>query len=209
MILTKNVKKWKRIAYAVRFLFMQKGGKNMNVRKRIIGVFFIILSISALFVWEKWGKEQFSVDSVLTLQENLPRGTIIEKNMLTAMKVDTNQSDCLKPCDEKNIIGKETACFVHKGVPLFNEYFLKKNMNPHKEQGEYILSLSAHWIDSVPETIKIGDNVYLYGMDRKIATSKVTYIGEARNIEIIADENEIRDVADWISKGNKLVITYN
>lgn len=181
----------------------------MNGSKKFIGVFLIFISIILLFVWEKWGKEQLSVDSILTLQENLPRGTIIEENMLTATKVDTRQGDCLKPDDMKKIIGKETVCFVHKGVPLFNEYFLKESLSPSKEGGESILSLSTHWIDSVPETLKKGDDIYLYGRNRKIASSKVTHIGDEKNIEIIADEKAIQEVTDWVSQGNRIVVTYN
>lgn len=182
----------------------------MSKGKRRLGVLIVLLGVLALAVWEMRGKTASLSGEILVMNKNVPKGVTVTETMLKPLRAETGENDCLKPAQKREILGKETAGFVHKGVPLFREYFRDQASRPKGEEGEYILSLPVHWVDSSPGTLTKGDRIYIYGGSAFIASSRVAYTGgEKKDIEIIVKDEEIKKITAAIQHGDKLVIAGN
>ena len=97
----------------------------MEKGKKIIGIVLILVSIAALFTW---GKNRFLYEDVLAFSQNVEKGTVITEDMISTVKMDIGEEDQLKSADKKSIIGREAAFFIHKGAPLFREYFVEEGL---------------------------------------------------------------------------------
>ena len=76
----------------------------MEKGKKIIGIVLILVSIAALFTWEKWGKNRFLYEDVLAFSQNVEKGTVITEDMISTVKMDIGEEDQLKSADKKSII---------------------------------------------------------------------------------------------------------
>ena len=197
----------KRIASQFVFFYAQKEVNALGRGKRWLGLIIIAVSIMALGVWEKWGKNEVMYDEILVLKESVPRGTTVTEDMLIPVKREKDEKDCLTPEDKKNITGLETKFFVHGGVPVFSEYFEEKDCSPSSEKNEYTLAIPSHWIDSAPAAAVKGDMAVLYGGDTYITSARITRTDSENNcFEIIADDEDIRKIMKVINEGNKLIM---
>ena len=122
----------------------------MDRGKRIIGVVVVIVSVFTLIAWEKWGKDRFLYDEILVLNKNVEKGTVITEEMLSEKRIGGTEKDCLSADDREYVIGQEAAFFVHKGVPLFREYFQQSSLSADEERGQYLLSVPADWLTCMP-----------------------------------------------------------
>ena len=73
----------------------------MEKGKKIIGIVLILVSIAALFTWEKWGKNRFLYEDVLAFSQNVEKGTVITEDMISTVKMD---------------IGEEAVSYTHLDV---------------------------------------------------------------------------------------------
>ena len=62
----------------------------MGKGKKVIGILLILISIAALFTWEKWGKNRFLYEDVLVFTQNIEKGTVITEEMIDTVKMDGN-----------------------------------------------------------------------------------------------------------------------
>lgn len=149
--------------------------------KGIVGIMLILLSIVILFSWESFGREALTYDSVIVFKEDIQKGTIIQKNMLGIMKL---QKDTLIKGTIQNpdlIIGKRSNTFIPRGLQLCNEFFSDPELVTG--DGNNILSIPMDWIYSYPQTIRRGDLVHFYVLDKEL-------IGENdENYEVFSEES--------------------
>ena len=179
----------------------------MNRSKQVIGIVLIVISILGLIAWEKWGKDQFLYDDVLVLRDNVEPGTVITASMMTTKKMNVTE-DFLAVEEKENLIGMETAAFVHKGVPLFAEYFQEPKLSPSEQRGDYALALSQDWILSKPETLSRGDRVFFFCGEEVLTSAYVSAIGTEGLIEVIVNAQQAAKISKVVSEGKKLVLTY-
>ena len=59
------------------FLKENRKEQRLDKGKRFIGILLILVSVGALFTWEKWGKNRFLYDEVLILRQSVEKGTVI------------------------------------------------------------------------------------------------------------------------------------
>lgn len=170
----------------------------------------ILVSIAALLTWEKWGKNRFLYEEVLVLSQNVEKGTIITEEMVTTQNLDIDEDDHLKKKDQKKIIGREAAFFVHKGTPLFKEYFADPGLSADKEQDRYILSIPADWLLSAPSSIRRGDRAYFYIGGRFVTSALLSFADEeGKKYEIVVSARQAEALSKLAGRGDKLVMTYN
>ena len=81
----------------------------MEKGKKIIGIVLILVSIAALFTWEKWGKNRFLYEDVLAFSQNVEKGTVITEDMISTVKMDIGEEDQLK-------CGKEKYCWPRSSL---------------------------------------------------------------------------------------------
>ena len=179
----------------------------MEQGKRMVGIFLILISIAGLFVWEKWGKEQFAYEEVLVLQENVEKGPIIEAEMLTTKKMHIEE-DYLSIDKQQDIIGKQAAAFIHKGVPIFAEYLQVPHLSPDQQSGRYAFALSPEWIASKPETLSRGDKVFFFYQGNYVTWAWVSGIGKDQSIEMIVTMDQAKKITKIIGVGGTLAVAY-
>lgn len=148
--------------------------------KGIAGIILILLAIGILFSWESFGREALTYDSVIVFKDDIQKGTIIQKDMLGIMKL---QKDTLIDGTIQNpdlIIGKRSNTFIPRALQLCNEFFSDPELVTG--DGNNILSVPMDWIYSFPQTLRRGDLVHFYLLDKKL-------IGEdEENKEVFSEE---------------------
>ncbi|WP_419024158.1 SAF domain-containing protein [Emergencia sp.] len=181
----------------------------MEKGKKIIGILLILISIAALFTWEKWGKNRFLYDDVLVFTQNIEKGTVITEEMISTIKMDVGEEDRLEDGDKKNIIGREAAFFIHKGAPLFKEYFMEEGLTANQEQDRYILSIPDDWLLSAPKTLSRGDRAYFYFNGKFVTSALVSFAEEERkSFEVVVSSRQAEALSKIASRGDEMIITY-
>ena len=63
----------------------------------MLGLVLAIISIAAMFGWEKWGRDRFLYDEVLELAKSADRGTVITEDMLRSVRVEHAHAEAVRP----------------------------------------------------------------------------------------------------------------
>lgn len=177
----------------------------MRRGKRVLGLVLICISILGIVGWEQWGKERFLYDEVLVLRENVKKGTMITDEMLDVKTMEMDES-CLEFSEKEKVIGMQAAAFVHKGVPLFPEYFRHPDLTPDETRNRYGMCLPTEWIASRPAALSRGDKVLLFFGRRLITHADVTEVTEDGAVEIIVGKEQAADICQVTADGGKLAL---
>ncbi|MBR3756217.1 MAG: hypothetical protein IKK48_03815 [Firmicutes bacterium] len=179
----------------------------MTRGKRILGLLLICLSIFGIVGWEQWGKEQFLYDEVLVLRENVKKGTVITEAMVDVKAMDIDEP-CLEFSEKEKIIGLQAGGFVHKGAPLFVEYFQEPYLAPDKIKNRYGMCLPTEWIASKPSALSRGDKVFLFFGERLVTSADVAEVTRDGAVEIIIGKEQAADICQVTVDGGKLALVY-
>lgn len=178
--------------------------------KRLVGVILMIVSIAALAAWEKWAKEKLLYDQVLVLRENVSRGTVLERDMFETVRMDVKESGWLSPKEAETLEGKEAVSFIHKGMPLFPEYFEQAELSAAAKDGRYVLSVPEDWLESLPASLGRGDRAYFFIGKRLLTSAPVAEVNqETRSIELIVTGEQAAALSEAASGRGKLVVAYH
>lgn len=181
----------------------------MERGKRLIGVLIIILSIISLITWEKWGKFKLISDTVLVLEKNVPAGTLIEEKMLAEKKMQIDENDYIRSDEKSNIVGKEASGFIHKGVPLFVEYFADSESDPSIVNNRVLITVEESWMLGMPAGIKRGDEVILMHGSDVAVKAKVSQVStDGKSFGIIVNKDQAGIISELVYQGEKLVAAY-
>lgn len=181
----------------------------MNRGRKAIGLLLIVLSITALVTWEKWGKNRFLYDDVLVLKQNVAAGETVAADMLEEVKMDVRVEGWIRPEEKKQIAGRQTAFFVRKGLPLFPEYFRSQKIRPGEEEGTHILSIPAAWISSAPSSMRKGHQAFFYSHGKKLTSAYVYAVSEEEPaFEVAVTEQQAQLLAKTAQNGDAFVVTY-
>lgn len=175
----------------------------------MIGILLILVSIAALYTWERWGKNRLLYDDVLVFSQNVEKGTVITEEMVSTAKMDVSEEDQLKSADKDRIIGREAAFFVHKGAPLFKEYFMEEGLTANQAQDRYVLSIPADWQLSAPKTISRGDRAYFYLNGKFLTSALISFVEEdGKSFEVVVSSRQAEALSKIASRGDEMVVTY-
>lgn len=182
----------------------------MDKGKKVIGILLIAVSIAALFTWEKWGKAQFLYDEVLVCSRNIAKGTILREDMFQTVKMELAEKDYITPKEKESLLGKEAAAFIHKGVPLFQEYFVQTELAPGGRNGTYVLAVPGEWLYAVPSSLRRGDRAYFFLGSGLVTSAPVTLVNqEKHSVEIVVTDQQARQLSEAAKSGEKLVLAYH
>lgn len=182
----------------------------MDRGKRIIGVVVVIVSVFTLIAWEKWGKDRFLYDEILVLNKNVEKGTVITEEMLSEKRIGGTEKDCLSADDREYVIGREAAFFVHKGVPLFREYFQQSSLSADEERGQYLLSVPADWLTCMPASLGRGDKIFFFRGGDFVTSAMVASVDEEKTfIEIVVSDEQASALSKIGGSGEIMTVIYN
>ena len=171
----------------------------MDRGKRIIGVVVVIVSVFTLIAWEKWGKDRFLYDEILVLNKNVEKGTVITEEMLSEKRIGGTEKDCLSADDREYVIGREAAFFVHKGVPLFREYFQQSS-----------LSADEDWLTCMPASLGRGDKIFFFRGGDFVTSAMVASVDEEKTfMEIVVSDEQASALSKIGGSGEIMTVIYN
>ena len=175
--------------------------------KPIIGIFLIIMSVFGLVIWEKWGKDTLLYDDALVFRKNVTAGTVITEDLLTFKRISIEE-DYIPFRERKKILGYEADGFIHKGVPVFEEYFRSPVLSASEERGDYILSIPQEWIISVPESLSKGDKLSFFFEDNLMTSAYVVSMVQGELVEVIVNRNQAERITEIMSRNGRFVLAY-
>lgn len=167
---------------------------------------FIVLALCSMFVWEKWGKSQLLYEEIPVLSINVERGTLIKESMVKFVRLNCSE-DCIKKDDYKQVIGREAKGFVHKGVPLFKEYFVSQKKAVDSDKNLFAIALPDKLLVNRFGSSRNNDKAYIFSGKTLLTTCYISNINKDEGtIELIASKEGIEAISGAISEGNHLVI---
>ena len=158
------------------------------MKKTIIGVILIVVSIAGIIGWEFIGREELMYTDMLVLNQDVESYTQITKDMLASRKIYNPMEGALTVDKAQSIIGKETTQFVAKGSELYSRYFEDEKLLVDPAN-ELVFSVDAQDVMAYPRSIKRGDTVYFYSYDKKVASSTVIALKDTNGNEITQSNN--------------------
>ncbi len=168
---------------------------NIFIKKKGHGGILIAILILLFIVWEIWGRSLLFYEEVIVFAEDIPKGEVIEKEMIEVIRVDNAGAGTVTTDQAEGIIGKEAVQFIPKGALAFEEYFAEKRLTPSKNGTIKIVAIPMDWLDSYPETVRRGDTVEFYPVGKKesggsLVSATVAHVKDGENNEIIGAGGE-------------------
>jgi len=190
-----------------KLLFRKRKEEVTIRRKRILGLLLVCISLSGMVCWENWGKDRFLYDEVLVLRENVEKGVVITADMVDVKFMEKDEA-CFSFSEKDKIIGMQAAAFIHKGVPLFAEYFQEPGLTPDETKNLYGMSLPEEWIASRPEALSRGDKVFLFFGRRMVTEVNVAEVTKDGAVEIIVGKEQAAAICQITAEGGRLALLY-
>lgn len=140
--------------------------KNYRLRKYasiiapLIGIIIIGLMISLVWFWETSGRELYFYKEAVVLNQDINRGTIVTKEMLTIEKFEVDKLIDNVIMDKNQIIGLEAKHFIPKNSQLHPYYFEQSQLTT--DQNNFITRIPTEWLYSIPNTLRRNDEVVFY-----------------------------------------------
>lgn len=177
----------------------------MSKGRRVFGILMIIVAVGLLFVWENWGKNMTN-DRVPVLKKTVEKGTVVDKGMIDYVHMDCKE----KYIEEEDIakyVDKQTTCPVHRGVPLFPEYFAEPETEPDREKGRVIMTVTGQMVINSWGPVKRGDVILIYRGEKLIAQGRAAAVyQDQKKIDVATSEESVKNVAKALSEGGRLII---
>lgn len=179
----------------------------MERGRRVFGIIMICVSLLALFSWEKFGRAHFYYDDILILRSDVQRGKKITSDMLKTVKTDRVQKDMLKPADRKKLCGKCAVQFVHRGAPLYREYFCEEELLTGKKYGTYRICIPERWILSCPDDLQRGDKIHVISRGERIADARVlSRSADSQSVQAVVKRSQAGRIERAAAENHGLVI---
>lgn len=178
----------------------------MSSGKRISGIVIIICALIMLLIWEKWAKPKFLYEQIPVINSNMEKGEKLDESKISYIELK---------CDENHIdkneiagyMGKRAKHFIHKGAPLFSEYFGADNELIDIAKGRLAVTLPKSALHSYSKEIRKGDTILVFdGLQIVLKSEVYSTMDDTHGFEIITGINEAAKLSEAISKGRKLLI---
>lgn len=160
------------------------------MKRRIIGLTIVSVTLVSIAVWEFWGRENIAYQSVLVLAEDTGANAVISEEMLEVKRLEAPSEDALRPEDAEKIMGMETSQFVAKNTELRKEYFRISAFATGGDTKRAVMSLPSEWLLSLPQSLRRGDRITVYNKKMMILEAVVAHVRDSGNREVISEDSE-------------------
>lgn len=198
--------------------------RNQGVKiKGILGIVFVILAIAGIFLWETYGREALTYTEVVIFKQDVQANQAVSLDMLATMKVPSSQLISEAVLHPEEILGKESTCYLPKGLQLSKKFFQDEEMATGN--GRYVFAVPTEWLYFYPQTLRRGDRVFFYAVpasdgkyietanltstagsiipdsiDTAILSTRVAYVKDSTNREVIDVTPDRLDGSAAVSK---------
>ena len=164
-----------------------------KIIRPLLGIMLIILSILTMIWWEKSGREQMVMDSVMVAKKSIERGTVIRAKDFMEIKNIPESTGAITPQDFYRIKGLVANQDIPKLAQVIPDMFIKKNKL--LLEGASIFSIKDSWIDSRSSSLRKGDVIDMFDDTGQlyVGTFQVAYVKDSNEQEVIGTEENISD----------------
>ena len=159
--------------------------KNKARFKGLLGILVIILAVSGLYAWETIGRQELTYTDVIVFKKDVEGQVVVSKEMLGRMKIESRILPSNTITDAELIIGKETSNYIPAQLPLTEKFFTSPELTPGKDQ--FIFKLPEEWVYSFPQSLRRGDEIFIYLVRNAKAVEAALNNGEAPVISEYGD----------------------
>lgn len=160
--------------------------------RTIVAVFLIIFGITALILWEGWGRENILYAHVLVAKDDIKQGQEIEKSMFETAAVPLELViDCaIKQEDIESITKKVAKQYIPAKAQINKNYIYENDF--YIGSNESIYYIPAGWIESMSTSVRRGDTLEFWksGGNKKVGEFKVAFAKGIDELEVKDNENE-------------------
>ncbi|WP_206457890.1 hypothetical protein [Anaerovorax sp. IOR16] len=160
-----------------------------------VGILLIFFAVAGFIGWENYGREAMTYQPVIVFKEEVQKGTIVEKQMLGLMMMEKAKLIDQPIIDPDKIIGQRTNTYIPGHLQLCSEFFSDPELVTG--DGNYVFSMPMDWVYAYPQTLRRGDSVSFYSIDKELA----------QQVEDMASLNDMDTIEgiDTKSFGNQLM----
>ena len=194
------------------------------MKKTVIGIVLIFVSLAGIIGWEMFGRDQIIYDEIVVLNQDVEAYTTITADMLSSRKVYHPSNEVLRVEVAEQLVGTVSTQFIPKDVELVVRYFEPKNSMI--SASEYVFSLPVESLLAYPRSLSKGDTVYLQYREDAVFSSQVLCLKDANGnditnvnretlsapfetVELKISYNELEEIAALLDDGAKMILTYN
>ncbi len=156
--------------------------------KLIIGIVLIILSLSAMFLWETRFRDELMLSEVLVAAVEINEGDIIDPEKIAVLKInpEAKLDGALTLKDIQLVLGKESRVNLKENQQLSTDYFAEPE--DIAKEGLRQMVIPAEWIHSKTVLLQSRDIVSLYTVNGEnyMGTYRVGFISPDGSLEILA-----------------------
>lgn len=146
----------------------------------LLGISIVALMLALIFYWETYGRSAFLYENVVVLKDDVKKGTIIEKEMITTQSYEKGKLIKDPVREGEFIVGKEAKHFVPGNTPLSSLYF--DNSEVVLDKGYFVAKIPNEWILSVPDSIRRRDKAAFCEVKASRATTSTTTTGSGEGV---------------------------
>lgn len=197
-------------------------------RRTLIGTILIVLSIIFFILWEAVGRAWLLYPNLLVAAGDMSQGAVVTTDQLRPRRVSYGGDGALLASDAKKIEGKVAIQTIKAGEPLYLEYFEDAEMSTKGGSEKFVFSLPQQWIESYPQSLRRGDEAYIYCNGAYITCAKVAYVKDGNNqeitskdrdrlqgsglvsvVELLVSKEQASSISQIGNEGGRFVILYN
>ena len=137
----------------------------MKKAKQIIGILLIIFAVAALIYWEKDGRDRIMTIKVLAAGEDIMKGDIITKQMLSTVSSmpETAVAGAFRPDEINKALGKEALMPIAENQQITDALLRAPEEKAADDLSPFLIK--SEWIDSRSSSLRRGDIIEIYSRD--------------------------------------------
>ena len=155
-----------------------------------IGLALVIVSIAALFYWEKYGREEFTMTEVLVTNQLVEEDTYITVDMLSSRFVpnDAVIDGAYTPESAASLIGKKASTAIQKNSQVSTINFTSDEEMLSEERSLFVIK--SYWIAMRSSSLRAGDKVAIYSSDGSLyfGTYDTAFVKDSNEMEVTAED---------------------
>lgn len=154
--------------------------------KSIIGILFIVLSVSGLLIWEFKGRDIILMEPVLVAKEDIAEGEKIRPDMFVTVGISGENciDKVLSPGDVSKLEGKISSQLILKNSQISERYFQEEDFFIDQKESLYVIN--SDWIAMRSSSLRRGDTVDIFGEDGRglIGTFQIAFVKDEAEREV-------------------------
>lgn len=170
----------------------------------VLGIASIVLIAGLMYWWESYGRANYLFEDVAVFKQDVNRGTVVTRDMLTTMKFQKSELLDDRVTDLNQILNRETTEFVPKKAQLDTRMFEVPALVTDDKHFDF--KIPNDWIYAVPNTLRRKDTILIFEVTQDVLPKVTATISKDKSnpnnttVEIAAQVQALSGNKDPILK---------